>query len=156
MTKQQEREYRTPMDVWLDKPWLDWLMAAAVSALAVYTHVWQYVTVLDRASLYQTMAGISLGFLSLSTVAITLVVTVTPSQQLREILVESGRDLLEAIFACLWALIVSTISYTALYAMNRPDLGASRTAVFVAASALMLLSLSRVLRLLQLTLRVLL
>lgn len=150
------RAARWLIDTWLDRTWLDWLIASSLTAVAVFVDIWDYVQISDRSSFYQTMSGISLAFLSLGTVTVTLVVTVTPSSQLREVLAESGRDLITTIFKCLWALIVSTLSFTALYALDSATLTETRVAVFLAGASLMVLSGARLLWLLQLTLRLLL
>ena len=146
---------QSTFDTWVDHPTIDWAAAIIAAAVEVWLKLSTYVQVADKGSLYQTMSGVSLAFLSLGTVAVTLVVTVTPTEQLKELLSKAGRGLIDTIFGCLWTLIVATILFVCLY-MIGPDASESRSALFVGAFVMMFLGGVRLLWLLQSTLRLLL
>lgn len=138
-----------PWDLWVDTTWVDWTIAAALSAVVAYYRVWEFVEIKEHGTFYGTNAAIALGLLSLGTVAVTLLVTVPPSQQLREALSKTGRNMIGIMFRCLHGLIVATLLFTALFVLDTVDTSLLRSTVFMVAATIMLLRAVRLLWLLQ-------
>lgn len=136
-------------DRWIDHPRIDWLLIAVVTGIALYFNLWNYVSLKERGAFFQTAASLSLGLLSLGTVALTLVVTVTPTVQLKTALAEAGKPLVNIMFSCLYALIVSTLAFTALFFCDAPNLSYVRAGLFSFAAATMILASVRLLWLLR-------
>lgn len=136
-------------DTWIDHPWIDWLMVAAIVVATLYFKFWHYLLLKEHGSFFQTAAGLSLGLLSLGTVALTLIVTVTPTKQLKTALQEAGKPLIRIMFACLAALILSTLAFTALFFVDGPNLSYLRASICMFAMVTMLLRSIRLMWLLR-------
>jgi hypothetical protein len=136
-------------DKWIDSTWIDWVVAAALTFAVVFWRLWDFVRITEHGAFYQTLTGVALGFLSLGTVAVTLVVTVPQSQQLRQALRESGKNLIGLMFSCLNGLIVATLLFAVLFCLEIGGSGLGRAIVGTIGVTLMLLRASRLLWLLQ-------
>lgn len=136
-------------DYWIDRTWIDWAIAIALAITTARYRIWEIVEVTDHGAFYQTMTSVALAFLGLGTVAVTLLVTVTPSRDLRKALSESGQDLIRNMFRCLHGLILAAILYAVLFGVDGTNLGLARSSLFAIATTIMLLRAVRLLWLLQ-------
>lgn len=139
----------TLFDPWIDHPGIDWLLIAFATAVTLYLKLWNYVSLREHGAFFQTAAGLSLGLLSLGTVALTLIVTVTPTKQLKTALHEAGKPLVKIMFACLYALIISTLAFTALFFCEAPKPSYLRAGICVFAGGTMMLRSIRLVWLLR-------
>lgn len=137
------------LDRWIDRPWIDWgiLMVASIA-----TWIWaggDMLPPVERGSLFQTLASISIGLLGLGSVTVTLLVTVTPNNRLRIVLDQVGGNLVGLIFNCLITFLISAAAYTALYFFPADSSNQYRNVIFVGGSILLALSSYRLIWLLR-------
>ncbi len=137
------------LDRWIDRPWIDWGVLVVASAATWIYAGGDILPAVERGSLFQTLASISIGLLGLGSVTVTLVVTVTPNNRLRAVLDQVGANLIGLIFTCLITFLVSTAAYTALYFFPAESSEEYRNVLFVGGSILLVLSSFRLIWLLQ-------
>lgn len=118
MNRYRGSVYRSLIDFWIDRVWLDWI--APVGAAICFLRWGPFDVaklVAEKGSFFQTLAGISLGLIGVGTVTVTILVTTTPTGRLKATLQEAGRDLVDLTFACIAGLVLSTFAFTALFAV---------------------------------------
>jgi hypothetical protein len=133
-------------DVWVDHPSVDYIFAIV---LAFAADVIDPVINSDsRTVAKQTFAEISVGLLTLGSIALSVLVAVAPTRQLAEALAEAGRNLIKIIFHCLGHLLFTTLVFGGLLLSTDEHLHDVRVGSFAIAASLMALASARLLYLL--------
>jgi hypothetical protein len=137
---------RTPASVfefWVDHTITDWVVAVLACVLVVRFDATSMVTVTSHATFYQTMVELSLGLLGLGGIALTLLLTVTPTDRLRIVIDKCGKGLVGIMFGCLLGLVFATLCFAALFALDDSRQERMRAVVFTVAMVLLLLRAGR-------------
>ncbi len=116
-------------DAWTDHPSLDLISAVIISIISIAMNASQWITVGDHLALYQTLAGIALGLLSLNSLAVTIVFTVTPATRIAKVMAGAGREIVRIVFVGLAGLTICTLGFAALVALNEHLSGDGRVAL---------------------------
>lgn len=131
------------IDVWVDRPFLDYPITGAVVVAAVEIAPRGVVNPGQWGGFYQTLASVSGILLSLGTVIITLLFTVTPNERLHKVIRLRGHRLRRLVMSSLTMLVFTTIGFLALFGLN----DASGTTRVIITSSLLAMMVLRFLRL---------
>jgi hypothetical protein len=134
---------RSSIDTWVDRPSLDYAVAAVAVAGLVAIGPRGVINSRSRGDLYQTLASVSGILLSLGTIIVTLLFTVTPNDRLERVLRIVGHRMLRLVMSSLTMLVFTTIGFLALFGLD----SASGTFRLVVASSLLTMMLLRFVRL---------
>ncbi len=123
---------------WVDRPWTDYPLAAAATAIASRMLPQDVVTSSNQGAWYQTLAGVSGVLLGLGGIAITLVFTVTPSERLAVVYARLGLKVERLVMSCLGALAVTTAGFALMFLLEgaRPAVRFGAVGGLVALAAL--------------------
>jgi hypothetical protein len=114
-TKRKHNIINKIWDFWIDTPNLDWIISICLSITIIYYKLINYQQIQDHASFYSVLSSTAIGVLGLGSVAVTLVVTVPQSDNLRRVLTESGIELVKIMFKCLYDLVLAIFLLNILY-----------------------------------------
>lgn len=143
------------VDMFINRLWIDWVVLTVIAGIFLKWGVVQILPSSDLASLYQTVISIAIGMLGLGSVTVTLIVTGTSNEKLRSVIASDGRSLFSLIFGCLFGYLICAVAVLALYFGGTASASAIENAVFVCASALLILRSTRLIWLLRLILNLL-
>lgn len=105
---------RRLIDVWVNRPTLDYLLVAAAAVIAVWSDP-QTPDAEYLSSWYQTLASVSGVLLGFGGVAVTVVFAVTPSRRLAKVYEATGPRLATLVMSCLGGLALATAGFLALF-----------------------------------------
>ena len=105
---------RRLLNGWLDHPAYDYLLALLASLTALVLDL-PSVEPSQRATFYQTVIGVEGALLTLGSISVTIVLTVTPNDRLRRVLVAVGPRLKSVLMSSLTAMAVATVGLLGLY-----------------------------------------
>jgi hypothetical protein len=100
---------RRIFDFWVNRSGLDWLIVAVAAALFAK---WGAITLLPQTGaevLLQTVSSIAVGMIGLGSVTATLIITTTPSTKIHQAMQDTGKELIDQIFGCIFAFIFCII-----------------------------------------------
>lgn len=140
-------------ETWVDKPWIDWVITSMLCGASIGLDLSGYVS--EKGAFYQTAAGFALGLLSLSAVAVTFILTVTPTNRLRTALEGTDGALIAILFKCMFSMFVSGMCYVILFFVDPATHVVTWNLMLVASSALLLMRSFRLLWLLERILKLL-
>lgn len=129
-------------DAWIEHPAIDYPLTLLAAGVLLLIDPRSLVAPADRIALYQTMAGVSGGLLALSSISVTVIFTVTPTDRLQLVLDLIGQNIRRLIFSCLTGLVATTGLPLVLFALD----GAShlaRVGLTTACAAFMALRFGR-------------
>lgn len=102
---------RRIFDFWVNRPILDWFIVALVAAAF---GKWGVVTLLPQTgaeALLQTVGSVAVGMVGLGSVTATLIITTTPSTKIQIAMQNTGRELIDQIFGCIFAFILCIVLF---------------------------------------------
>ncbi|MHB8160610.1 MAG: hypothetical protein ACYDGS_09045 [Thermoleophilia bacterium] len=130
-------------DFWIDHISIDILAAIIFAGTMLKIRPDESIVITNHSSFFQTITAISLGILSLASLAITILVAVTPSTYLRELFSSAGTGLVHIMFRCLAVLLFTTAGFSSLFMIDQPEDAVSRLIIFSVSSVLLVLATTR-------------
>jgi|GEM_PF-7132560 len=138
-----------PIDYWLDRPFLDFLISFILSIIVVLLKLWNVIEIAEHSTFYSAVLSVALGVLSLGTVATTLIVTVPKNENMTKVINNAGDNLIKIMFDCLYILFLSIILCIILFTLDGTTVYVFRYAISCMSITLVFTSALRYLWLLK-------
>lgn len=131
------------IDWWIGRPWADYVAVATGGVAGLILDPRHVPLVIDHGAFYQTLAALSATLLTLSTLIVTLLFTVTPTDRLARVLDAVGPSLQHLVARSLTGLVLTTCGFATLFVVEGAVPGRPLQAYMLSIVALMLTRFSR-------------